>query len=238
MRPFRAKHASIPESAESGHASIRVRKARHASISGKSMRLFRSRLGPGMRQFRVRKARHASIPGSAGWLHVGPTRDPVRLKLNALRGPTGRCADLEVGVPSPRAARVGSYARFRPPAAGCASRRPAFQAHAPLGWAAMRDSARLRRAVPAGGWRSKPTRHAGGQLCAIPPACGGLCQPEAGVPSRRAMRVGSYARFRPPAAGCTSRRLAFQADAPPCRPEAGVPSPRAKLTTIPSFRKH
>ena len=126
----------------------------------------------------------------------------------------------------------------RPPSAGCAGRRPAFQAVPALQlsrryavppafgglWrpeagvpsrprastqSAIRSSPRLRRAVPAGGRRSKP--------------------------SSRFNSVGDT-QFPPPSAGCAGRRPAFQAvlalqlsrryAVPPafgglCRPEAG-----------------
>ena len=138
-----------------------------------------------------------------------------------------------------------SDTRLRPPPAGCADRRSAFQA------------------VPALllGW-----------LYAVPPTSGGLCRPEVGVPSRPrassrlAVRRSAHLRravptggrrskpsprffsvgctpFRPPPADCADRRSAFQAvpalllgrlyAVPPtsgglCRPEVGVPSrPRA-----------
>ena len=102
-----------------------------------------------------------------------------------------------------------------PPAAGCAGRRPAFQAvpavfrtevHAETG--RVRPAARLRRAVPAGGRRSKPSppssvprstprrelsRRSG---FVPPPAYGGLCRSEdrRSKPSPRSRSV-SDARF-------------------------------------------
>ena len=168
---FGQKHASIPESAESGHASIPGSESAACVNFGRSMRLFRSRLSPGMRQFRVRLIGYMSLERSICEWNMSLWNVGSRVAPLALSERVAHCVGLL------RSHRC----RFRAPA---------------------------------------------------------RCRPEVGVPSRRAMRVGSYARFRPPAAGCTSRRLAFQAYAPPCRPEAGVPSPRAKLTTIPSFRKH
>ena len=125
-----------------------------------------------------------------------------------------------LGFP-PRSNHLGTEGPSRrPPAAGCAGRRPAFQAvpavfrtevHAETGAipeVGVRPAARLRRAVPAGGRRSKPSppssvprstprrelsRRSG---FVPPPACGGLCRSEdrRSKPSPRP-RSGSDARF-------------------------------------------
>ena len=107
----------------------------------------------------------------------------------------------------------------------------------------VRPAARRRRAVPAGGRRSKPSppssvprstprrelsRRSG---FVPPPACGGLCRPEAGVPSRPRRlpyrgprRDGSYpggrgSSRRPPTAGCAGLKTGV-----PSRPRAPAPS--------------
>ena len=110
---------------------------------------------------------------------------------------------------------------------------------------AMRGSARLRRAVPTGGRRSKPSPRFFflGDARFRPPAAGCADRRSAvSKPSPRFFFLGDT-RFRPPAAGCADRRSAFQAvpalllpwryAVPPacgglCRPEVGAPSrPRA-----------
>ena len=149
----------------------------------------------------------------------------------------------EIGVPSrPRAFFAVGDTRFRPPAARGADRRSAFQAVPALlrgqryavppacgarcrpevgvpsrprasSRSAVRGSARLRRAVPTGGRRSKPFPRFFAVGDAVPPACGARCRPEVGVPSRP--RASSPSAIRGSArlrrARYADRRSAFQA---------------------------
>ena len=114
--------------------------------------------------------------------------------------------------PLSRAVRVGGVCVVRPPAAGGADRRSAFQA------------------VPAlrGGWRYVVSAVAGcegGWGLRRPPACGGLCRPEVGVPSRS--RASGWLAVRGFAVACCEGGWGLRH--PPacgglCRPEVGVPS--------------